>query len=214
MQKQKRERKMNKKLARLVSLLCSLGLNTLFASSAFGHLGVKLEDMQRTDFFTWFHLERVSTEADAQQRTVVAFKPEGEKFRALVTVNVTLAPDDYILAIELVLTRAFVDHPADGIFARDIAKSFLRTIVPQEDRGAISDLANEIEYQYPEDLEIFVLTAKRPEIPLPAVPTPGYQTFLGQQQAYTQSLSHCTLGLENFQSEGTESLRILVQGRS
>src|SRR5262245_39371484 len=205
---------MNTKLFRAVSFLCSLGLNTFFAPCASGQLGMTFAGLQKADLFTWFHLEQVSVTPDAQGQSIIVLKPGGEKFRALVTVNVTVSPNDHVLATELILARSFVDHPTEGIFARDIAKSFLHTMVPQEDHGVTSDLANEIEYQYPENLEVFVLTAKRPEIALPAVPTAGYQTFLGQQQAFTQSLSRCTLELENLQREGTKWLRISIQMRS
>jgi hypothetical protein len=198
-------------LARVISSLFSLGLNAVFVSSASGHLGTRLDDLKKTDLFTWFHLEQTAIEEETQDQRAVTFRPEGEKFRPLTTVKVILAPDGQVSALELLLSRSFVDHSRDGVFARDIAKSFLRTIIPQEDRGATTDLTNEIEYHYPENMQVLLLTRRRPEVLLPTVPTPGYQVFLGKRQLYEQVLSRCTLKLENLQDESETLLRIAIQ---
>lgn len=44
----KRGGEMDKKLFRLVFFLCNLGLNSLFAPGAFGHLGMTLDDLRKT----------------------------------------------------------------------------------------------------------------------------------------------------------------------
>jgi hypothetical protein len=204
-------RQLHRTLARVISSLFSLGLNAVFVSSASGYLGTRLDDLKKTDLFTWFHLEQTAIEQDKQDQRVVSFKPEGEKFRPLTTIKVTLAPDGQVSALELLLSRSFVEHGRDGVFARDIAKTFLHTLVPQDDRGATTDLANEIEYHYPQNMPILLLTRRRPEVLLPTVLTPGYQAFLGKRQLYEQVLSRCTLKLENLQGESGTSLRIAIQ---
>lgn len=202
---------LHRTLTRVFFSLFSLSLNAVFIPSAFGHLGTRLDDLKKTDLFTWFHLEQTDIARDMQGQMVVTFKPEGEKFRLLTTVKVTLASDSQVLVVELLLSRSFVDHDRDGVFARDIAKTFLHTLVPQDDRGATTDLANELEYHYPENIQVPLITRRRPEVSLPTVPTLGYQVFLGKQQLYEQVLSRCTLKLENLQAESGTSLRIAIQ---
>ena len=198
-------------LARVISSLFSVSLNAVFVSSASGHLGMRLDDLKKTDLFTWFHLQQTTIEQDRQDQRVVTFKPEGEKFRPVTTIKMTLAQDSQVSTLELLLSRSFVDHGRDGMFARDIAKTFLYTLIPREDQGAITDLANEIEYHCPEDMQVLPLARRRPEVLLPTVPTPGYQVFLGKRQLYEQILSRCTLTLENLQDESGTSLRITLQ---
>ena len=197
------------RLARIISLLCGLGFNTLFAPYAFGFLEPRLEEAQQSEFFTWFHLEQTDTTQDGQGHAIISFKPEGEKFRAWTTVNVTVDKHNQVLAMELILARSFIEDRRDDIFARDIAKSFLRAALSQEDHKAITDLVNEIEY--PQDLMILPLTARQVEVQLPAIPTPGYRTFLGQQPAYTQTLSRSMLRLENRKGVSGELLLISLQ---
>ena len=66
---------------------------------------------------------------------MTAFKPSGEKFHPLVTVKVTTDGAGRILALEMALARSFIDSPRDGIYARDIAKSFLQAGLPASRDG-------------------------------------------------------------------------------
>jgi len=174
-------------------------------------LGSRLEQAKQKDFFTFFKLKETGAALALEKTSVISFKPEGAQFRELVSVYVTLDTDSRIVAIDLVLARAFVDHKTNGIFARDIAKSLLRSAVPEEDLAAINDLANEIEYP-PSSSGQTVLTV-RPPPNLPARETAGYLVYLGKGNSYERTLSNCTLKLANRRVDEVDSLLISVAGK-
>ena len=90
-------------------------------------IGAELKAALDQEFFRWFHLERYEPpQALADERTWHGFRPSGEKFQAVVTVNLETDAADRIIDTKLCLDRAFVEHPKDGAFARDIAAGFLR----------------------------------------------------------------------------------------
>lgn len=89
--------------------------------------------------------------------------------------------------------RSFIDSGVEGLFARDIAKSFLRVVTSAEERRAIGGLIGEIE---------------QPARRLPVAPSPGYWTFLGEQTHYEQSLAGGRICLENRAVDGAASLVI------
>ena len=94
-------------------------------------IGSDLKAALSQEFFRWFHLERYEPpQALADRRTWHGFHPSGEKFQALVTVNLETDAADRIIDAKLCLDRAFVEHPKDGAFARDITASFLRWGIP------------------------------------------------------------------------------------
>src|SRR5260370_1361246 len=173
-----------RRMLRVASMMLgSLGAKDLSAAPL-GDLGEKLEQARKTEFFRWFHLEETGRQAGA---SVVQFKPSGEKFRSLVTVNLSVDSGQRLVGAELILSRSFVDSGRDGMFARDIAKSFLRVVTTAEDRKAIASLVAEIE-QPPASLSTPLIVRNRPAPSLPVAPSPGYRTFLGEQKSYEQSL--------------------------
>jgi hypothetical protein len=188
-----------------ISMLLML---SMFGAS--GHLlGSRLEEAERTDFFTFFHLEATGAVFATEENYVVSFKPEGEQFGELVSVHVTFDTDKHIIvALDLVVERSLVDHKTNGAFARDIAKSFLRSAIPQEDEGAIADLVNEIEFP-PAGSGQSVVTA-RPPPKLPSKQTPGYLVYVGKRSLFEQTLTRCRLRLESRRVNKVDSLIVSV----
>jgi hypothetical protein len=159
-------------------LLGTLGLKIL--SAGIGNLGESPDQAKQTEFFRWFHLEETGRSAK-----VVHFKPSGDKFHNLVTLNLSLDSSGRLVGAELVLLRSFIDSGRDGMFARDIAKSFVRVVTPAEERDKVADLLAGIE-QPPANLsQTLIVGARRTPRP-PVRSTPGYQVFLGQRAAYQQ----------------------------
>lgn len=198
-----------KKLWRLVPLfMASLVLTVSAAGATFGHLGGRLEQAKKTHFFRWFHLEETKRQRAGAQ-TVIFFKPSGKKFHPLVTLLVTTDAQDQMQAIELVLARAFVDDPRHGIFARDIAQSFLKAAVSDRRSPKLVDLIKEI--QYPMFHGPLVLGRTPPQnIKPPATPTPCYQVYLNRQAACTLQLADQRLRLENRRVEKAPSLTMTI----
>jgi hypothetical protein len=201
-----------KKLWCLVSLVAApLVFTGSAAGATFGQLGGRLEKAKETHFFRWFHLQETQRQQSGSQ-TVISFQPSGEKFRRVVTLLVTTDSRDQIQALELVLARTFVDHPRDGIFARDLAKSFLQAVASNGASREITDLINEI--QYPMFHGAAVIGQTPPAaIKLPPTPTPGYQVYLGRETASTLDLANLRLQLENRRVGETPSLVMAIRPR-
>jgi hypothetical protein len=161
-----------------------------------GFLAHRLEKIRKeSEFFSWFHLEEDGAPREQGDRKIILFRPTGEVFRDLVTVTAAVDGEGRIREMELVLSRAFVDDDANGIFARDIAKGLLRSAVPRENQTEVADLANEIEFQFSSSRPVLASSANLPK--LPDSPTLGYQVFLGKEKRYEQLLSRCIVRLEN-----------------
>src|SRR5262245_46456732 len=92
----------------------------------------KREEEQKREFFTFFHLERTSEPVPTDRGGEWhCFRPSSPKFRSLVELAVLTEAGGRIVRSRLGLARAFIDDRADDVFARDIAKSFLRWAAPK-----------------------------------------------------------------------------------
>src|SRR3954469_18127004 len=108
-------------------------------------LGRTLAQAVDQEFFRWFHLVRYEAARGlADGATWHGFRPEGEKFRDLVTVNVETDRDGRIADAKLCLDRAFVTHPKDGAFAKDITASFLRWALSEAAQIEIATFLQEL----------------------------------------------------------------------
>lgn len=169
----------------------------------FGSFGSTIEQAQKTDFFQFFHLEQTgkSKQGDA---TIITFQPSGEKFHELVRVNMTLSGKEGLIAAELVLRRSFVESGSDGIFARDIAKSFLNAGVNPKDQDRIAGLTSEIDQLV--GTQSAVLVSPNAVKPAPSgPPSDGYLVYLGQRDAFQIALAHGQkFSLQNSAGEKTD----------
>ena len=172
-----------------------------------GLLSTTIETAQKSGFFTWFAFVRTTDHAASGLGGTITFRPSGPKFHDLVEMQWTLDPALRISAMELVLSRAFIDDAREGIYARDISKSFLRAATPDADRTALGELANEFEFSHSFPV-VVAASEERPQ--LPAQPSPGFEVFLGLRERVEQSLSTCTLMLEQTGEGADRWLRISV----
>lgn len=97
-----------------------------------------------TSFFGFFNLEPVGTEPPTKEGILTIFKPSGPAFRELTTLQVETDLEGVIRDLRLRLARTFVDDPRSGIFAADIAQSFLLSSVGAAGNARVSPLALEI----------------------------------------------------------------------
>ncbi len=179
--------------------LISMILPVLLAAAAppepFGGLGKTLENAKKTDFFLFFHLEQTS-ESPAKDGNVIVFQPSGPKFHDLTRVLMAVDSKGMIRGAELDLNRSYVDSPTDGIYARDIAKSFLQAAVDPQDRERVESLIVEIDQLIGTDRPVIAHpdSVRTPSGP----PSVGYRVYLGQENLFELSLSHGqTLRMEN-----------------
>jgi hypothetical protein len=192
-------------------ILASIGLITPVEAAGFANLGENLEEANQTNFFRFFNLEQTQA-ARIGGNTVTSFKPSGAKFRPLVTVKVTTDAEGRIQAVEMVVLRSFIDDPQNGLFARDIAKSFLLVGLPSPRDRETTDLINEIQYQGTSTMTIIKRKVDEPK--LPEKPTSGYLTYLGRQPNYEHHLRGYLLRLENGAVEGGAALVFSIRSRS
>jgi len=107
-----------------------------------GLIGAELASArQSSDLFTFFHL---TPTGPANARGVTDFRPSGPDFAQLADVAVTVDARGRITAMSLTLARSFIDSPTNGVFARDLAKSFLQAAPPPADAQQVSPLTNDI----------------------------------------------------------------------
>jgi hypothetical protein len=159
-------------------------------------IGEPLDPAPNHEFFRWFHLERYEPpQALADGRTWHGFRPSGEKFRALVTVNLETDAQQRIVDAKLCLDRAFIEHPKDAPFARDITASFLRWALSANQLAGIRPFLDELGNLGP---NVIRLPRAAPE---PAGnPGPLHRAFIGNEKAAEQALPGALLRLTNLQA--------------
>lgn len=161
-----------------------------------GGFGETLEQAKQTGFFKWFMLAQTaeSTDSGAKQ---ITFQPTGDQFHNLTHVNVKVDAQGHIVAIELVLSREFVDSSSVGIFARDIAKSFVQTGVNPQDQENVVNLVREIDQPQGSSAPI-ILHQDAVKPPPSGPPSQGYLVYLGKRDAFQIALPHGQiLNMEN-----------------
>jgi hypothetical protein len=161
-------------------------------------LGRALAKAVNDDFFRWFHLVRYEpARALADGTTWHGFRPEGETFRALVTVNLETDRAGCIADAKLCLDRAFIEHPKDGAFARDITASFLRWALTEAAQKEIGGFLLELG-----DLGPNVIRFKGAPAPVPMAGTPSglHRVYLGQEKDAALELGDVALRLTNLQA--------------
>jgi len=107
--------------------------------------GMQLADAKKEDFFVFFRLQETGRKPRSKDMTDVRFQPPAaSNFWKLVTVVLTVDKDEHICDMQLTLKRSFIDDQKHGVFARDLAKSFLVATIPESDYHSARDLVNEI----------------------------------------------------------------------
>jgi len=186
---------------------CGLG----FGRRQLGGLGWQsIKTAKKSEFFRWFSLSEIGTAKDENGNSVVSFRPTGGKFDSLVTLGVVLDERHCICQLHLSLDMSFVDDKKDGMFARDIAKSFLHSALPRADARSGTMLADEIAFRH----EFPVITpASSPRPQLPAEPTPGFLAFTGQRQLFEAVYSQSSLRIEQTRADNTENVVISIRAQ-
>jgi hypothetical protein len=108
-----------------------------------GLLGSPTDTVTTSDFFQFYHLQPTNVDNRADGHVDMYFQPAGGPFQRLTSVFVGSA-QGHAETIALTLARSFVDDPANGKYARDIATHFLREVPAPEDRRYFGTLADEI----------------------------------------------------------------------
>jgi hypothetical protein len=194
-------------IATAAGALLGIGAHASAGEPRGGFLSQPLAEVQKDAFFTWFHLAETRRAPIAGGGQKIDFQPTGDKFHDLTRVIVSVNSAMAIERIDLVLKRSFIASPTDGIFASDIAKSFIGGAPPSDNSEKLSSLANEIQYRAKSSRPVFVGPGYSPPA-LPEPPSGAYEVFIGKRRSYAKKLSHCVFGIENESLEGSDQLRI------
>jgi hypothetical protein len=184
------------------------------AATTGGFLNHPLAEVEKSGFFNWFNLAETARAPAGANLTRIDFRPTGAKFHNLALVQVTIDSKSSIVRIDLMLKRSFIESPGNGIFARDIAKSFVLDAPPQaEDQSYLRTLADEIQYKATSSHPIIVgPNFKAPNLPEP--PSVAYQTFTGARKEERKKFENCVFEIANERdAAGDDALRISFQPR-
>jgi hypothetical protein len=156
-----------------------------------------LEAERKEHFFSWFHFDPLGDPAPASSgRAWHCFRPNGEAFRSMVELDVLIDRSGRILESRLGLDRSFADHPRNGIFARDLVKSYLQWGLTDpahpEARPLIENIANPAAAGAP------LLIHARAMPPAPGEDTTGgYLVYLGRRRSTEAILGNSKLTIAN-----------------
>jgi hypothetical protein len=138
---------------------------------------------QKSDLFVFFNFAPIG-KTPSNGTTVISFKPTGEAFRALVTLEVTTNARDEIQTLCLFVSRSFIDDRKKTIYAADLVKSFLGNAGVTSSDDDIARLAREISARAMAGSTVTMIMAG----PTPEAPShisPAYQTYSGKGPAQT-----------------------------
>ena len=177
-----------------------------------GMIGAALAMVVETaDFFSFFHLERVTGAADVDAAGAIDYRPSSGKFRPLVRLRVVTDDHGVITGMSLVLLRSFIDDPANTLFARDIAKSFLQAAPPGEDAALLADLSADIEKRGKSGAPLIVGPNYRPPT---GDPSPDYAVFTGEtQKPVKRALPQTEFDMSATTEDGKPALAIAFEQR-
>jgi hypothetical protein len=164
-----------------------------------------LGEALRTDFFQWFHL----APAERPDSHTTWFKPSGASFRELVTVTIGTDDTSRIAIVELMLARSFIEDPQQGMFAADIAKSFLGAALAASERAHMQHLIDTIAYGGTYARPILAAATRGQALQIERDSAP-YQVWLGRNPRWRRPFETVLLRLENVENGPAPSLKISV----
>lgn len=178
---------------------CIFAFPAAYAENAVAQVAsmpLNLNSEQKSGFFTWFHLAPGgSPVAAGNSQAWHSFRPSGPAFHALVQVDVLCEADGKIDAASLGLERSFIESPANGVFARDIAKSFLIWTVRKPSPATANLIANLADLSGAGTT--IIMQGPAPSPPPPDT-TGGYRVYLGRDQQASFGDGGATLAFTNF----------------
>jgi hypothetical protein len=159
-------------------------------------LGKNLGAATSDEFFRWFHWERYEPPSKLAGGNVWnGFRPQGETLRDCATLNIETDAEDRIVDMKLCLDRAFLEHPRDGAFARDLTVSFLRWSLSPAELEAIAGFLRELGDLGPNVIRL----GNAPAAPV-GDPSPPYRVFLGRDRDLDIDFPDRRLRLVNLQA--------------
>jgi hypothetical protein len=165
-------------------------------------------DLQKTDFFKFFNVHEVASEAQPSGGTLLKLKTGG--FQESVDLELMLDASRNITVARLYLTRGWVGNGQHvNPFATDIASSFLTAFSAPEDLKQVRYFADGLrELHGTGDQVIHLNPVSEPASLTPPDVALFLDTFKGASTDFTAEMSRARLDASN--STGTELQRLLL----
>lgn len=130
----------------ILSGLLVAGLVFLTPTSSLASVyGMPLSKAYSGEFFQFFEFKVVGVSITEDGFMEILFKPpKGTTTRTSVKLHVVLEKGGEIKRMQLELNRKFINDAKQGMFARDVAKSFIQAGVHSEDYESARPVVNEI----------------------------------------------------------------------
>lgn len=94
--------------------------------------------IEASEFFQWFHLEKADSQTQGSARAY-DYRPSGPMFRETVILRIVITEGQGLTGARLILHRSFVDSPRAGVFAADLAKSFVLFLSKEPNAQALAE---------------------------------------------------------------------------
>jgi hypothetical protein len=172
-----------------------------------GLIGRPLAAAEASELFTFFNLAQTAKLSCGGGRAL-GFRPTGARFHRLAGVEVVTDAKGAVAAMTLTLDRPFIDDPVNGVFARDLAKSFLGDVPAAAAKAGVVALAGEIEAGMSSSSATVVLRPEASPAAPKGPPSPGYSVFLGNQGSWALKSGGETTSLANGRQGGEAVLRL------
>ncbi|MBY0378587.1 MAG: hypothetical protein K2Q33_08510 [Gammaproteobacteria bacterium] len=108
-------------------------------------MGMTLPQATQGDFFTFFHFKEGDRKEVKPGETLIVFHTTFKQYTT--TLGVVVDQNNRILQMSLFLPRDFIEDTKYGIFARDIAKSFIAACVNELEFTSVKDISDDIFYR-------------------------------------------------------------------
>jgi hypothetical protein len=143
----------------------------------FGAMGATLETARQNEFFQWFHMKETERRVEEPGKEA-RFRPSGDMFHSLCYLDILMGTRGELVRMELVVQRDFLDG-SDRLFAQDLVKSFLMSVLPPACQHVLREFMEEI------------------NVPGGEGKTLGYLVFRGKQNAWRVQTGWTRLTLAN-----------------
>jgi hypothetical protein len=165
---------------------------------------------QKSDLFVFFNFAPIGKKT-SNGTTVTSFKPTGDAFRPLVTLEVTTCPRDAIQVLRLFVSRSFIDDRKQSIYAADLVKSFLGNAEVSSPADDIARLAREISARAMAGSPVPILTVG-PNPQAPSQISAAYHTYsgTGSEQTVANAAGSVQVSIRNEIQNSTPVLELVM----
>ncbi len=170
-------------------------------------------NVKYSDFFNFFNIHETKKHKIDADRIIIELKPGG--FQEFIDIIFDINKDEFIRESLLYLDRTWVgDVESLNVFAKDIAKSYIRDMVHVESQEAVAPIVDIIFQIVGESDRVLTMSGEEPprisDVQIPAL-RDLVRTYAGLAPSWSFESEDFTLRLENLEEKGRDWLRIQLE---